>query len=432
MSTILGNPITLGGGGAKLNIDFGTTPPSDTSKLWVPLAKKPDAVNITNNVSSIADTAQVVFDGYRSSNEVNAFSLIDDQIIFSNRISHSSANSVGYVSLSDFSYSIYSSAYRTIAPMTKIKDRTYTTIMSDSVGSWSFNRYCYSVNLIPGQIVSFQQASRISYAVPNVSTPITVGDDMYYIGSTSGSWDSDKWGGLIAKCPYGGNNATYVTTYPAFMMAFPSTLSLYNGKIYFICKPSLDAKDYTYDLCVFDPSNNTTTRLKSDVITVGGLQRDTIPFSVIDGIGYAVDIKGTLFKIDISSYESTSITNAFPFSEVDGTVLLGVTYGGSLYIRRPKSQSSADIGPIYKLTPHIDVASNTLCIIYDGHNEKWNALVGKGTQLKIDPIQIYLGNDKGAGEKVAGYLYDGSKWVSIEDGSSYIDMRNALSIMGVT
>lgn len=414
-----------------MNIDFGSIPPADTSKLWVPLAKKPDVVNITNNVSAIADTAQVVFGASRSSYAVNAFSLIDDKIIFSDRVSHAGANSVGYVSLSDFTHSIYSSAYRTIAPMTKIKDKIYTTVMSDDVGSWSFKRHCYSVNLVPGQIVSFQVASRDSYAVPNVSTPITVGDDMYYIGGTSGSWDADKWGGLIAKCPYGGNETTYVTTNSAFMMAFPSTLSYYNGKIYFICKPSLVATDYTYDLCVFDPSTNTTTRLKSDVITVGGLQRDTIPFFVIDGVGYAVDIKGTLFKIDISSYESTSIPNAFPFSEANDTVLLGVSYGGSLYIRQPKSVSSTDIGPIYKLTPHIDVAKNTLCIIYDGHNEKWNALTGKDTQLKIDPIQIYLGNDKGAGEKVAGYLYDGSKWVSVEDGSPYLDMLNALNIMGV-
>ena len=33
-----------GSGGASLNIDFGTTPPSDTSKLWVPLGSKPSAV----------------------------------------------------------------------------------------------------------------------------------------------------------------------------------------------------------------------------------------------------------------------------------------------------------------------------------------------------------------------------------------------------
>ena len=44
--SILGNPITLGGGGADLNIDFGSTPPADTSKLWVPLGKKPDKVSV--------------------------------------------------------------------------------------------------------------------------------------------------------------------------------------------------------------------------------------------------------------------------------------------------------------------------------------------------------------------------------------------------
>ena len=31
-------------GGVKLNIDYGANPPSDTTKLWVPLATKPSAV----------------------------------------------------------------------------------------------------------------------------------------------------------------------------------------------------------------------------------------------------------------------------------------------------------------------------------------------------------------------------------------------------
>ena len=50
MSTILGNPSTLGGGGADLNIDFGSTPPADTSKLWVPLSKKPSSISLQTGV----------------------------------------------------------------------------------------------------------------------------------------------------------------------------------------------------------------------------------------------------------------------------------------------------------------------------------------------------------------------------------------------
>lgn len=45
MSTIYGNPLLLGGGGGiKLNIDYGTNPPSDTTKLWVPRATVPSSV----------------------------------------------------------------------------------------------------------------------------------------------------------------------------------------------------------------------------------------------------------------------------------------------------------------------------------------------------------------------------------------------------
>lgn len=44
MSTIYGNPLLIGGGGVKLNIDYGTNPPSDTTKLWVPRATAPSSV----------------------------------------------------------------------------------------------------------------------------------------------------------------------------------------------------------------------------------------------------------------------------------------------------------------------------------------------------------------------------------------------------
>lgn len=44
MSTIYGNPLLLGGGGVKLNIDYGTNPPSDTTKLWVPRVTTPSSV----------------------------------------------------------------------------------------------------------------------------------------------------------------------------------------------------------------------------------------------------------------------------------------------------------------------------------------------------------------------------------------------------
>ena len=44
MSVIYGNPIITNGGGLKLNIDYGATPPSDTTKLWVPLATKQSSI----------------------------------------------------------------------------------------------------------------------------------------------------------------------------------------------------------------------------------------------------------------------------------------------------------------------------------------------------------------------------------------------------
>ena len=44
---IYGNPVMISGA-SKLNIDYGQTAPTNTSKLWVPLSKKPSKVRITS------------------------------------------------------------------------------------------------------------------------------------------------------------------------------------------------------------------------------------------------------------------------------------------------------------------------------------------------------------------------------------------------
>lgn len=65
MSVIYGNPI-ITSGGVKLNIDYGSTPPSDTTKLWVPLSGKPDAVEcrpVINFGGEVFGTEQGAFSG---------------------------------------------------------------------------------------------------------------------------------------------------------------------------------------------------------------------------------------------------------------------------------------------------------------------------------------------------------------------------------
>lgn len=51
MSTIVGKGIISAGGGGELNIAYGLTPPSDTSKLWVRMQGKPDSVESTDDVA---------------------------------------------------------------------------------------------------------------------------------------------------------------------------------------------------------------------------------------------------------------------------------------------------------------------------------------------------------------------------------------------
>ena len=61
MSTIMGNGVTIRGGsrankGVALNIDYGSTPPSDTSKLWIPNnGKEPNTIEINDKFMAFGD-----------------------------------------------------------------------------------------------------------------------------------------------------------------------------------------------------------------------------------------------------------------------------------------------------------------------------------------------------------------------------------------
>ena len=61
MGTIMGNGVTIRGGsrankGVQLNIDYGATPPSDTSKLWIPNnGKEPSKIEINDKFMAFGD-----------------------------------------------------------------------------------------------------------------------------------------------------------------------------------------------------------------------------------------------------------------------------------------------------------------------------------------------------------------------------------------
>ena len=74
MGTIMGNGVTIRGGsrankGVQLNIDYGTTPPSDTSKLWIPNnGTEPSKIEINDKFMAFGDE---VIDSTYSNNMPN-------------------------------------------------------------------------------------------------------------------------------------------------------------------------------------------------------------------------------------------------------------------------------------------------------------------------------------------------------------------------
>lgn len=88
---------------------------------------------------------------------------------------------------------------------------------------------------------------------------------------------------------------------------------------------------------------------------------------------------------------------------------------------------------VYKFAGKSELAENHLFIQEDLFGNEWTAIKSKDVDLTIGVQTVYLGNSNGYADEVDAYLYDStaSQWKKL-DGTSYVaDALNALSVLGV-
>ena len=416
MSTILGNPITLGGGGAKLNIDYGSVPPSDTSKLWVPLANKPDAVKLLSYLDG--QVGGVAIESAAITLENNPV-VIGDEIWF-----NGSGSSVNKVIIQK-----YNPKTGEIVNVSN-KNKGYSN------GGIAFHKgvvYAFSFYVVSGGTSS-------KYGYLSTVNPST--GDYTSTGISVSSLYSSVYCSCVSDGNYlylfGGGNENYNKycwqidtdtmtkvkeyTFPGSLYRMSNTI-YYNGAIYF-----------TY--------HNTTT-IASTNTYIGKLDLNTWEFTAIytnesdmkqmsnwclalDGstvFMFGASSAGTnLYSFDLQAdaIEPTIIYTALPESR-----MVGVAYNGKLYLPN---------GTLYSLPFYRDLAENHLAIVCEVDSGGVDIIAGDTVDIHINPLSVYLGDSENHTEKVNAYLYDEetATWVSLSGVSMTADMLAALATLGVT
>lgn len=419
------------GGGAALNIDFGANPPSDTSKLWVPLAKKPDAVecspvlnygaNTIELKSAIVPASQVGFP---------AISRVGRKIyILGGSNNLSTGGMVKTISV----YDIDSGEISTLSATLSVS-RMYA--------------YCAAVNgkiyLIGGltngstspsnTIEAFDPATNIITACANLPTAfrtmncnscVVVGSKIYIMGYLYGSGTYN-----LSILYYDTENDTVVDTGKKGITCNAACVYV-NGKIYGFGGVS-SGGSFSGKYWSFDP-------VALEVTTLGTYSYNYMSAASVDNekIYLFQGYDDNNFKNAIQVYDVS--TNTFQTLSIQTNALLGrrnvVVDGLDIYIMLgDRASSAAPANRIEKLSTNTALQSNHLFLQADfGDGNPFPIVSDKNTKITAYLRNAFLGNENNIAQLTNAFIYDAiaGEWKNLSGESYVADMLNALNVMGV-
>ena len=425
--SILGNPITLGGGGADLNIDFGSTPPADTSKLWVPLAKKPDKVEVTDQFSSSFGSPSVVFNSTDSQQyRVSGMSQIsDNEIWFYNSSTGETTNRITTLNLSDKTLTRIGKGYG-LNDVINHKGKLYCTNFATTGSGWSWLNNPGEIDRNTGIITAINIYSN---AVNARDGGVSLGDYIWFISHTPNSSGAKRY---MYRYNTAASVIEYTDTFTEFY--YTSQLRAYDKKIYFAGCPSGSSTPYPYHLYAFDTQELTLTKILDNIFSVTPLNNTPIASAIFGNNIYFALFDGSLVRINLKTNEKKVIQSFFPFSTTqDSYPILSSQTDTKWYVRTPLYLVTQYVGTIYEVSFSVPVPKNNLVVAIGESDYGWNMISGKTASATVSPYKVVLGNESGLGEATEAYLYNKStnQWVSLSGVNYTNDMRNALNIMGV-
>lgn len=425
-----------GSNGAELNIDYGANPPSDTTKLWVPLATKPSNVECSPVLAfgdEVFATEQGEF-GRNLSVEAQQNNVIGTKIyqFCGNYGGLSAQNNVYWYDIStkqtgSFSISpqearsqntsvsvgtkIYSFGGRTAGGSTYI----YLDIFDTATGSISEHISLSSAGVTPAVIAMFS-----TYKDGKI----------YFGGGTTGS-------SVYRRNLFSFDVATKTITEETFnipLYSFWSSAIFVGDELYIIgCNTTssnpnskvvkINLQSKTAEVFLTLPSN-----YYSPVVACF----DNRHIYVLGGTSTA-SITAPSLKIDTVTKTYEQLPNNF------STYSFGAAYGivgNKVYILggSPSYNLAPSTNAVRSFTASSPLTSNHLFLQEDyGYDGLWTALKSKDTDFKVKVINAYLGDNNNIAQLTNAYLYDTTtnQWKSLTGESYVADIVNALNVMGV-
>lgn len=435
MSVIYGNPIITNGGGVKLNIDYGATPPSDTTKLWVPLATKPSNVEC----SPVLNYGSEVYSGVvgtfgKPTSYIPSCCYLSGKIYV---IAQPNSSSESFANIIDVN--TMNAEYQTASQFT-------SGIITGNQSNWAqlvaYNNFIYIAvgslllkkNVLEGTTTQFA-------TLPNLASARCMGivdGKLYVIGGVL-QGNTNVFNTITEIDLVSGSVTNWSTVLPRSIY---SAGSISFGKYIYILGGGYSIvndleSDAIYKLDTVE-KNITTLSTKLPFSNYGfaysSVGSKLYMFGGATAWGYWNQNnynKNNIVSFDAATETVTQLSqtldiklkNACACSDDNGNIYIRGGYG-----------TSSNAMQMRKFVAASPLTNNHLLLQEDfGTDGLWTALKSKDTDFKVKVINAYLGDSNNIAQLTNAYLYDSKdlKWKSLSGESYVADMQNALNILGV-
>jgi hypothetical protein len=427
--SILGNPITLGGGGVDLNIDFGATPPTDTSKLWVPLVSKPDFVKcspVLNYGSEVISTTQ--------------YALPDTM----------SAGCSGNGAIGKYIYMIAGRKGKqgiSTGKISRFNTETGETEDVYTLGDWLAGTFC----VVDNKIYCFGGTHKKAFVfdtVSNTLTDLATFPDNYYNYPCCAYYKGNIYiyGGFESSSAYiyqfiriyNIANNSYSLWNPGITGLYASSAVVVRSKLYIICGRTSSTTNASLRIYDLDSQKylKSVSLASADSATYG----QYAPCCVYGKYIYILCTNTTngsspfkVIRYDTETDTGTVVSTEFP----------GVTncahYGliaNKLWVLggAPDVSSVPVVSSVRTFTIQTNLESNHLFLQADfGFDNPFTVVKGQKSEFEAYLRNAYIGDSNNIAQLTNAYIYDTTtnQWKTLSGESYILDTLNALNIMGV-
>lgn len=459
MSTIYGNPLLLGGGGIKLNIDYGTNPPNDTTKLWVPRATVPSSVEAKYEFKF--GNEQLAVDNYNYIPTQDASNYGSCQV--GNYIYHYfwQSNSTAYFQR----YDMNSGTWEKLATPTNSTDKSFTWLWQNSMLATEDKIYMFGGrNSSATYMTTVLEYDILTNTITNVSNaPSTMAFGVWVkAGDVAYGFACFNNGGYnrVAKYDFTTKETTEVSAEFTFdtTSTVPTSRNYYpfdagNGIFYLLPLEGAQTSNSTSPLLKVDLGAKTVAKY-STVADLFPAQNWTVGSSMYTLNAFAFWVAGVvqigstgyifggtcansmsvrpspyIFKVDISSNGLTvSNLDAYLFSAYISASFFRAAgiLNNKIHIVQYYSQSTdATYRNNQTLTLYSPLDNNKLFLQTGFGNNKFNIVNDNKAKIEIAINNAFIGNSENKADETNAYLYstNDSKWKNIKDGSYFLGVH---------